>query len=101
MLQDDRIWNCSQLDANRTNNNTEVTVIIKLFANGRMLSYSTKLDETLVVQTTDLNNGSEVNGNITVIAMYSNTATGTSKNSIAINIPYIIWKDKLFIQYVL
>ena len=58
-----------------------------LFANGRMLSYSTKLDETLEVQTTDLNNGSEAKGNITVIAMYSNTATGTSKNSTAINIP--------------
>ena len=52
-----------------------------------MLSYSTKLDETLQVQTTDLNNGSEAKGNITVIVMYSNTATGTSKNSTAINIP--------------
>ena len=53
-----------------------------------MLSYSTKLDETLEVQTTDLNNGSEAKGNTTVTVMYSNTATGTLKNSTGINIQH-------------
>ena len=49
-----------------------------------MSVYSTQLSETIDINFTI---GSEAKGNITVIVMYSNTATGTSKNSTAINIP--------------
>ena len=60
-----------------------------LFVNEGQFRYSKQINEILVIPITDFSVGSEANRNITVIAMYSNTATGTSKNSTAINIPGI------------
>ena len=56
-----------------------------VFVNERMLSYTTQLNETLEIQATDVTNGSK--GSITIFAMYTISAAGTSKNSTAINIP--------------
>ena len=58
-----------------------------VFVNERVFKYSTQLNETLEIQATDLTNGSKVGGNITIFAMYSVSATGTSLNSTAISIP--------------
>ena len=76
---------CLQLDTDNSNSNISVTI----FANEGQFSYSTQLNNTLEIPVTDFTNGSEANGSISVIAKYSNTATGTSRNSSAINIPGI------------
>ena len=59
---------------------------VTLFVNEGLFIYSKQINEILVIPITDISVGNEANGNITVIAMYSNAATGTSKNSTAINI---------------
>ena len=58
-----------------------------VFVNERVFKYSIQLNETLELQTTNLTNGTEARENITVVAMYSVSATGTSLNSTAISIP--------------
>ncbi len=58
-----------------------------LFANEVKFIYSALLHETLEIPALAFNNESKAKGNITVIAMYSIAATGTSLNSTEINIP--------------
>lgn len=58
-----------------------------VFVNERMFSYTTQLNETLKIRTTDVTNRSKTKGNITIFAVYTITAAGTSKKSAAINIP--------------
>ena len=47
---------------------------------------------------TDFINESDAKRNVTVIAMYSNGASGTSKNSTAISIPGIVFSAHYVLQ---
>ena len=58
-----------------------------LFVNEVQFIYSALLNETLEIPAFAFNNESKAKGNITVVAIYSIAATGTSMNSTEINIP--------------
>lgn len=50
------------------------------------ISYSSHLNETFEIQTTEITSGNSDKRDITVVAMYSITATGTSKDSTAMKL---------------
>lgn len=80
-----RILNCSQLDTNNTSSSISVNVSV----NERAFGYSAQLNDTLVIPITDFINEKDAKINVTVVAMYSNRVSGTSKSSTATSIPGI------------
>ena len=72
-------------------NNTNSGIRVNVFVDERAFDYSAQLNDTLEIPMTDFSNESDAKRNVTVVAMYSNRAGGTSKNSTAISIPGIVF----------